>query len=97
MKRLLVLLCLLLLVLGALPAAAQEPPVVFTQAVADLSARTGQSLTTADFANFAWAQDVYPDTGFGCTNPPATVRSGPVSGGRGKLRQFPREERPVPG
>lgn len=79
-RRLVLLAALALLILVALPAAAQEPPPVFQQAVADLSARAGRSLTTADFANYAWAQDTYPDTGFGCPTPPAEVRPGPVSG-----------------
>ncbi|MFN8377852.1 MAG: SH3 domain-containing protein [Anaerolineae bacterium] len=81
MKRFLFLLSLTaLLALAVVPVFAQEPPVVFNQAVADLSARSGRTLTTDDFANYAWAQDIYPDTSFGCPVPPADVRSGPVSG-----------------
>ncbi len=79
-QRLALLAAVVLLTLAALPLAAQEPPPVFQQAMADLSARAGRSLTQADFANYAWAQDVYPDTGFGCPTPPAEVRPGPVSG-----------------
>ncbi len=79
MKRLLFVLCLALLALAALPAFAQQPP-MFDQAVADLSARAGRALTTEDFASYAWAQDVYPDTSFGCATPPSEVSPGPVSG-----------------
>ena len=80
MKRLLFVLTLVTLAALAWPVLGQEPPPSFQQAVADLSARTGRALTQADFDNFAWAQDTYPDTAFGCPVPPSDVRPGPVSG-----------------
>ena len=65
-KRLFYTLLLCSFVLPATLLAAQEPTSVIEDAVADLSGRLGQPLTLRDFANWTWAEEIYPDTSLGC-------------------------------
>jgi hypothetical protein len=73
-KRLFLMAGLLLAVLLALiPASrAQTPPAQINDALADLSARAGRTITLAAMDSWNWTQTNYPDTSLGCPQPGQT-------------------------
>jgi WD40 repeat protein len=64
-KKILIVLCLLVLLLPA-AAYAQQPPQAVTDAVAVLNQKLGTNLSIADMASWAWEQKNFPDISMGC-------------------------------
>jgi hypothetical protein len=72
LKRLLLLVLLLVLLAQAVAVDAQGPPDAINDALADLSARAGTTVTLASLSNWSWRQGNYPDTSLGCPQPGQT-------------------------